>query len=163
MPAHLYNTRSKAEGYKPVSYADMDDGIDEVTPVKKTKLGKSIKKDKNTKTKRQTKIKKNSESNSVVVIPSSTDASTTVSTDKNATQYPARSGKLQDFNTNSTDVFTSSGFFPGQRVNTPLGPAKVIGEADGEVWFFVESDQGASYWGGYRTSDFVHNGFVALN
>lgn len=37
-----------------------------------------------------------------------------------------------------------------QRIDTPKGLGTVLGESDGELWFWLDNDKGVSYWGNLR-------------
>jgi hypothetical protein len=77
-----------------------------------------------------------------------------------------------DYRTVSSDFFTFDitedvcrpfGFFHGERVQTPNGPATVIGVRSNNLWFHVDSDEGASYWGSCRTeADHLSHGFARI-
>eukprot|EP00762_Andalucia_godoyi_P000472 ANDGO_03042.mRNA.1 putative E3 ubiquitin-protein ligase HERC2 len=43
------------------------------------------------------------------------------------------------------------GFRSGDRVHTPNGAATAIGVKDDRMWFHVDNDEGASYWGSCKT------------
>lgn len=51
----------------------------------------------------------------------------------------------------STETCSQYGFFHGDRVQTPRGPATIIGIHDYHVWFHIDGDRGASFWDGYRS------------
>lgn len=88
-------------------------------------------------------------------------------------------GSLKEFKLNaggkalfdvSEKVFAQTGFYPGQKVSSPRGPATAIGlfeaeEDDGvkRLWLWVASDKGATYWGSCKyTADFIKKGFKPL-
>ncbi|KYQ92611.1 DUF544 family protein [Tieghemostelium lacteum] len=60
-------------------------------------------------------------------------------------QYRSRHGETHEFDT-TEDACAKYGFFAGSRVKTPKGPAVVIGVSEGNLWFHVDGDQGASFW-----------------
>lgn len=56
------------------------------------------------------------------------------------------------------------GFLYGQRVQTPFGPASVMGVNQDRLYFHVEGDEGASYWSGCNSKEaFDQRGFVVLD
>ncbi|KAK5575798.1 hypothetical protein RB653_006932 [Dictyostelium firmibasis] len=60
-------------------------------------------------------------------------------------QYKSRDGRLVDFDV-SRDSCEKYGFFAGSRVMTPKGPGTVIGVFEGNLWFHIEGDDGATFW-----------------
>ncbi|EFA84520.1 hypothetical protein PPL_02556 [Heterostelium album PN500] len=60
-------------------------------------------------------------------------------------KYPAKDGQDLEFDI-TPDACQRFGFFFGQLVSTPSGPAKVIGVRNGHLWFHIEKDIGATYW-----------------
>ncbi|KAF2074305.1 hypothetical protein CYY_004399 [Polysphondylium violaceum] len=59
--------------------------------------------------------------------------------------YKAYNGSTLEFDI-AGDTCQKFGFFHGCRVQTPKGLASVIGVRDGNLWFHVDGDPGASYW-----------------
>eukprot|EP01028_Stygiella_incarcerata_P006253 TRINITY_DN2562_c0_g1_i1.p1 TRINITY_DN2562_c0_g1~~TRINITY_DN2562_c0_g1_i1.p1 ORF type:complete len:2836 (-),score=859.97 TRINITY_DN2562_c0_g1_i1:92-8599(-) len=74
-------------------------------------------------------------------------------------RYPLRAGGEEEFDT-SPEVCTKFGFPSGVRVNTPRGPASVVGVFDGKLWFHVDGDSGASYWSMTTPDEFQARGFT---
>lgn len=55
------------------------------------------------------------------------------------------------------------GFLHQDRVHSPNGPSTVVGVRDGRMWFHVDSDDGASYWGSCRSeADHLSHGFFLI-
>lgn len=75
--------------------------------------------------------------------------------------YLADNGETYQFNTSLTSC-ESFGFFSGDRVKTPRGQATVIGVNAGRLWFHVDGDKGATYWGMNKKSDFERLGFFLM-
>lgn len=76
--------------------------------------------------------------------------------------FTTRSAAEQEFDIRpeSTSPF---GFLHGQKVQTPNGPAIVVGLAKGSIWFHVIGESGASYWSTCKTAeDFQKKGFSVL-
>jgi hypothetical protein len=75
--------------------------------------------------------------------------------------YRTRNDTLREFSTAfpECEVF---GFYSGQRVSTPRGDAWVIGVANGQLYFHIDGDKGASKWPSYRRADFQRRGFKVL-
>jgi MoxR-like ATPase len=64
-------------------------------------------------------------------------------------EYKLKSGGIWTFDI-TREACEPFGFYPGERVETPSGPATVIGVNNGSLWFHCDEDKGASYWIGYE-------------
>ncbi|EGG14548.1 DUF544 family protein [Cavenderia fasciculata] len=60
-------------------------------------------------------------------------------------KYMTSSGTEEEFDT-SDEACEKFGFYPGSRVITPKGRGSVIGVREGNIWFHIDKDKGASYW-----------------
>lgn len=82
----------------------------------------------------------------------------------NTVRYKPRMGDELTFDT-TFERCAPFGFFTGERVKTPKGPATVVGVSPkGHLFFHVDRDIGASFWGKCKTrDDFVRRGFVLLS
>jgi len=61
-------------------------------------------------------------------------------------EYKTQKRKLTFSFSTSPMVFETFGFHPSARVTTPKGPGTVLGVYDGELWFLLDKDNGASFW-----------------
>lgn len=78
-------------------------------------------------------------------------------------QYRTRNGVVKDFNI-SERACRPFGFYYADRVETPKGPASVVGVADGTLWFHIDGDTGASFWDTAKSYEHLLNmGFALLS
>ena len=77
-------------------------------------------------------------------------------------EYNTKAGmRLIDISREATAVY---GFLYQDRVQTPLGPASVIGVNLGNLYFHVDGDSGASFWSSCKTKeDYVARGFRKID
>ena len=74
-----------------------------------------------------------------------------------------RSGVLKTFDTSLESVLPF-GFRANDRVQTPRGPARVLGVWEGHLYFVIDGDHGASTWTALKTSgEFSALGFYLLS
>ncbi|MEA2091737.1 MAG: hypothetical protein U9O83_05160, partial [Campylobacterota bacterium] len=77
--------------------------------------------------------------------------------------YPMRAGGEVEFDV-SKEACEGFGFLHDGRVRTPDGPATVVGVRDGELWFHIDGQAGASFWGGCNTiKSFEEKGISRLD
>lgn len=60
-------------------------------------------------------------------------------------EYKAKNGEILEFDI-SRSACEKFGFYYTDRVETPLGPASVVGVRDKYLWFHVDGHPGASFW-----------------
>ncbi len=75
--------------------------------------------------------------------------------------YYAKSGEYLRFDLSLINMVTKWEMVPGDRVMTPRGPAFVIGECNGNIWFHCDCDDGASYWE-LKTSEELFNNRIVI-
>jgi len=76
--------------------------------------------------------------------------------------YYAKSGEYLRFDLSLINMVTKWEMVPGDRVMTPRGPAIVIGECNGHVWFHCDCDNGASYWDFKSSEELFKNRIVIM-
>lgn len=77
------------------------------------------------------------------------------------TRYKTADGLMHDFDT-ARELCEPFGFYAGDRVITNRGSATVIGVRSENIWFHVDGDKGATYWGMHKKSDFERLGFLLI-
>jgi len=60
-------------------------------------------------------------------------------------EHRTKTGEILEFDI-SRAACSPFGFYYSDRVDTPRGPATVIGVRDDSLWFHIDCDKGASYW-----------------
>jgi hypothetical protein len=76
--------------------------------------------------------------------------------------YTVRKGASKTFDV-SREACEPFGFYSGERVRVPSGRnAWVIGVRKKELFFHIDGDKGASYYGGYTKKEFAEKGFQLL-
>lgn len=81
-------------------------------------------------------------------------------TEEKLIKATTRTGSEKLFQT--AHLFEEFGFHAGDRVQTSKGPAWVVGSHNGELYFQIDQDKGASKWTGSKKADFQMRGFKLM-